>query len=50
MIDEVRLVLCPVTVRAGKPAFPTDVRLDLELIDERRFKNGTVQVLYRMRQ
>jgi hypothetical protein len=33
-----------VTVGAGKPAFPTDLRMDLELIDQRRFGNGSVHV------
>ena len=49
VVDEVRVVLCPVTVGAGKPAFPTDLRLDLELIDERCFGNGAVHVAYRVR-
>lgn len=49
VVDEIRLVLSPVAVGAGKPAFPTDLRLDLELIDERRFGNGTVHVAYRVR-
>jgi dihydrofolate reductase len=48
VVDELRLVLAPVTVGAGKPAFPTDVRLDLELVDERRFGNGAVAVAYRV--
>jgi hypothetical protein len=42
-------MLLPVAVGAGKPAFPTDLRLDLELIDERRFGNGAVHVAYRVR-
>jgi dihydrofolate reductase len=49
VVDEVRLVLAPATVGAGKPAFPTDLRLDLELIAERRFGNGAVHVAYRVR-
>lgn len=49
LVDEVRLMLHPVTVGAGKPAFPTDLHLDLELVDERRFGNGTVQVAYRVK-
>ena len=43
VVDEIRLVLSPVAVGAGKPAFPTDQRLDLELID------GAVHVAYRVR-
>jgi dihydrofolate reductase len=49
VVDELRLVLAPVAVSAGKPALPTDLRLDLELIDERRFGNGAVHVAYRVR-
>ncbi len=48
VVDEVSVVLSPVTVGAGKPAFPTDLRLDLELIDERRFANGAVRVVFRV--
>lgn len=46
VVDEVRLVLSPVAVGAGKPAFPTDLRLDFELIDERRF--ATAQCRWRI--
>jgi len=49
LVDEVRVVVSPVTVGAGKPAFPTDLRLDLELAAERRFDNGAVHVAYRVR-
>jgi len=49
VVDELHLVLAPVVVGAGKPAFPTDLRLDLELVDERRFGNGAVHVAYRVR-
>ena len=48
VVDEVHVVLAGVTVGAGKSAFPTDLRLDLELIDERRFGNGAVRVAYRV--
>jgi dihydrofolate reductase len=48
LVDEVSVVLSGVTVGAGKPAFPTDLRLDLELVDERRFDNGSVRVVYRV--
>ena len=49
LVDELLLMLFPVVVGAGKPAFPTDLHLDLELIDERRFGNGAVHVAYRVR-
>lgn len=48
LVDEVSVVVTPVAVGAGKPAFPTDLRLDLQLIDERRFGNGTVHLAYRV--
>jgi dihydrofolate reductase len=49
LVDEVSVMVHPVTVGAGKPAFPTDLHLDLELIDERRFGTGAVHVAYRVR-
>ena len=49
LVDEIRLVLCPIAVGAGKPALPTDLRLDLELINQRRFENGAVHVAYGVR-
>ena len=45
-MGEVRLVLSPLAVGTGTPAFPTDLQLDLDLIDERRFGNGAVRVAY----
>lgn len=49
VVDEILVMIHPVAVGAGKPALPTDLRLDLELADERRFGNGTVLVAYRVR-
>lgn len=48
VVDEVRLVLFPVVVGAGKPAFPTDLRLDLSLVGEGAFGGGAVHVTYRV--
>lgn len=48
IVDEVLLVISPVVIGAGKPAFPTDLRMDLELIDERRFGTGALHVAYRV--
>jgi dihydrofolate reductase len=45
LVDEYHLFLVPVVVGAGKRALP-DVRLHLELLDERRFGNGTVYLRY----
>ena len=49
VVDEIRLVLSPAALGAGKPALPTDLRLELELIDERRFGSGAMHVAYRVR-
>ena len=49
VVDELLVMLFPVAVGAGKPGLPTDLRLDLELIDERRFDSGAVLVAYRVR-
>ena len=45
-MDEYQLFLGPVIVGGGKRALPDDVRLDLELVDERRFDSGVVYVRY----
>jgi dihydrofolate reductase len=47
LVDECRLVLCPVAVGDGKPALPRGVRLDLGLVEHRRFENGSVYLRYR---
>jgi dihydrofolate reductase len=47
LVDEVQLFLVPVVVGGGKSAFPNHFRLQLELLDERRFSNGTVYLHYR---
>jgi hypothetical protein len=36
----------PIIVGGGKRALPDDVRLELELLNERRFSNGTVYLRY----
>ena len=46
LVDEIMLLLTPVIVGGGKPALPADVHLNLELLDERRFNNGTVLLRY----
>jgi dihydrofolate reductase len=47
LVDEFHLFLTPVVVGGGKQALPNDVRLDLELVDERRFGNGVVYLHHR---
>jgi len=47
LVDEIRLFLVPVVVGGGTRALPDDVRVKLELLDERRFSSGTVHLHYR---
>jgi dihydrofolate reductase len=49
LVDELHLFLAPVLVGGGKRSLPDDVRLELELLDERRFANGVVHLHYRTR-
>jgi dihydrofolate reductase len=49
LVDELSLVLMPVAVGGGKSALPHGRRLDLELLDERRFANGAIYLHYRDR-
>jgi dihydrofolate reductase len=46
LVDEYQLFVTPVIVGGGNPFFPDDVRVDLELWDERRFGNGVVYLRY----
>jgi dihydrofolate reductase len=47
LVDELQLFLMPSIVGGGKPALPAGVRLDLELLDSRRFAGGAVFLRYR---
>ncbi len=49
LIDEYQLFLTPVIVGGGKSALPDNVRLEFELLEERRFGNGMVFLRYRIR-
>jgi dihydrofolate reductase len=49
LIDECHLFLTPVIVGGGKPALPDNVRLELELVEQRRFGNGMAYLHYRTR-
>jgi dihydrofolate reductase len=49
LVDEYHLFLTPIMVGGGKQALPHGVRVELELLDERRFGNGTVYLFYRTR-
>jgi dihydrofolate reductase len=47
LVDECHLFVTPVVVGGGKRFLPSDVRLELELLGERRFGNGMVYLRYR---
>lgn len=50
LIDECHLFLIPILVGGGKQSLPDNVRLELELLEERRFGSGVVFLRYRTRQ
>jgi dihydrofolate reductase len=50
LIDEIRLFVYPIVLGAGTPFFPPlESRLELELIDIRRFESGVVYLRHRVR-
>jgi dihydrofolate reductase len=49
LVDECHLFLGPIVVGGGKRALPDDVRVQLELVDENRFRNGVVHLHYAVR-
>jgi dihydrofolate reductase len=49
LVDECHLFVAPIIVGGGTQSLPDHVRLELELLDERRFGNGMVYLRYRTR-
>jgi dihydrofolate reductase len=49
LVDEWHLFVSPIVVGGGKQSLPDNVRLKLDLLDERRFGNGVVHLHYRTR-
>jgi len=49
LVDEVHHLVHPVVVGGGTRALPDGVRLDLELVSERRFAGGVVHLHHRRR-
>ena len=49
LVDECHLLVVPIVVGGGKQSLPNNVRVKLELLDERRFGNGVVHLHYRTR-
>jgi dihydrofolate reductase len=46
LVDECHLFLAPVVMGGGTRALPDGVRLQMELLDERRFGSGVVYLRY----
>lgn len=49
LVDEFQMRICPVVIGGGKRYFPSGVQLDLELAEERRFRNGEIFLRYAVR-
>jgi dihydrofolate reductase len=49
LVDELHLIAVPIVVGGGTPWLPAGARLQLELLDERRFTHGTVYLRYAVR-
>jgi len=47
LVDELQLVVVPAIVGGGTPSLPAGVRLNLELLEQRRFENGMTYLRYR---
>jgi dihydrofolate reductase len=47
LVDEYHLFVTPIVVGGGTPFLPDNVRVELDLRDERRFANGVVYLHYR---
>ena len=49
LVDEYHLLVVPIMLGGGKRVLPGNVRVKLDLLDERRFGNGLVYLRYRTR-
>jgi dihydrofolate reductase len=49
LVDELHVYVCPVVVGGGTAFYPAGLRLDLELMEERAFRNGVLSLRYAVR-
>ena len=49
LVDEIQLRISPVLIGGGKTFFPKGVRLDLDLLEDRRFRCGDIFLRYAVR-
>jgi len=48
LVDDFHLFLVPIVLGGGRPSLPSNVRVKLDLLDERRFGSGVVHLHYRL--
>jgi dihydrofolate reductase len=48
LVDECQLFVWPSIIGGGKRALPSDTRIDLKLVNARRFENGVMLLQYRV--
>jgi dihydrofolate reductase len=48
LVDELAVFIWPVVLGGRNPALPTDLRIDMKLLDEHRFSSGVVHLRYRV--
>ena len=49
LVDEIQLLVVPIVIGGGKRVLPSNVRVELDLLDKRRFANGMVYLRYQTR-
>jgi dihydrofolate reductase len=47
LVDDYHLFINPIVVGGGNPSLPSDARVELELVDQRRFDSGVIHLHYR---
>jgi dihydrofolate reductase len=50
LVDECHLIFWPIVLGGGRHALPRHERLDLQLLNERRFRSGVAHLHYRITQ
>ncbi len=49
LIDEAHMFVTPITLGGGTPAYPTDLRVEFELLDTHVFDSGALHLHYRVK-
>jgi riboflavin biosynthesis pyrimidine reductase len=49
LVDQLDQYVTPVVVGGGTPWLPPELRIDLELVEQRAFGSGVVHLRYRVR-